>query len=59
MVAQERNEFSLIRKRMEVIFLLFLGAIAVLAIRLIYLQWVQGRGFPLLTLMMLGRLFTI
>src|SRR6185295_9590660 len=45
MVAHERNEHTMVRKRMEVIFLLFLGALGVLALRLTYVQGIQARGF--------------
>ena len=55
MVAQERNEYTLVRKRLEVIFLFFLVAIGVLALRLTYVQWIQGRGFAEVADRMQGR----
>ncbi len=45
MAVQPRSEQTLIKKRMEVAFLGFLGLTGVLALRLTYLQWFQARGF--------------
>lgn len=59
MIAQEQNEFAVIRKRMESVFLLFLALVFVLALRLIYLQWFQAKGFAKLADKMQGRTFQI
>lgn len=45
MLARRHNEHALVRKRMEVVFLGFLAGVLILALRLTYLQWVQGRRF--------------
>ena len=45
MVAQERSELALIKRRMEAAFLIFLGAIFILALRLTYLQWFRAADF--------------
>jgi len=55
MVAQHRSEQSNVKKRMEVVFLSFILFVLVLAIRLTYLQWVQGHGFARLAERMHGR----
>jgi stage V sporulation protein D (sporulation-specific penicillin-binding protein) len=45
-IAQQRpQENSLVRKRMEVIFLLFLAVTVVIAGRLVWLQWFHSREF--------------
>src|SRR4051812_13975214 len=45
MVSQNRSEQFTIRKRMEVVFLGFLGVTVVLSLRLFILQGIQSRGF--------------
>lgn len=59
MIAQEHNEFAVIRKRMELVFLLFLLFIVVLVLRLTYLQWFQARGFAKLADKIQARTFEI
>jgi cell division protein FtsI/penicillin-binding protein 2 len=59
MVAQDRSELSLIKRRMEAAFLIFLLAIMVLALRLGYLQWARARDFARLAERMQGRVFEI
>src|SRR5688500_4209176 len=55
MVARDRNEYTLVRKRLELIFLFFLAAIALLGFRLAFLQGVQGRSFAEVADRMQGR----
>jgi stage V sporulation protein D (sporulation-specific penicillin-binding protein) len=45
MALQHRNDYSLVKRRLEVVFLLFLVSTALLVLRLGYLQWFQGREF--------------
>lgn len=59
MIAQEHNEFAVIRKRMELVFLLFLLFVFVLALRLTYLQWFQARGFAQLAERIQARTFEV
>lgn len=59
MIAQERSEISLVKRRMEAAFLLFLGAILILALRLGYLQWYRARDFGRIAAQMSGRVFAI
>lgn len=59
MVAYPRNEQSLVKKRMEVVFLLYLGLAGVLGARLVYLQAAKGREFSKLAAEMQGRVFQI
>jgi cell division protein FtsI/penicillin-binding protein 2 len=59
MIAQEPNEYSILRKRTEAVFLLFLGLVIILAMRLVYLQWFQAKGFAALADKMQGRTFEI
>jgi stage V sporulation protein D (sporulation-specific penicillin-binding protein) len=53
--ASRRNEQALIKKRLEVVFLLFLTAVVVLGVRLTCLQLFQARGFVELAQRMQGR----
>ncbi|HEU4753876.1 MAG TPA: penicillin-binding transpeptidase domain-containing protein, partial [Armatimonadota bacterium] len=55
MAAFDRGDYSLIRKRMEVIFLMFLVMVGVVAVRLLWVQGVQGRSFVELANRMQGR----
>ncbi|MGV3723074.1 MAG: hypothetical protein ACO1SX_19415, partial [Actinomycetota bacterium] len=59
MIAQEPNEFAVVRKRMESVFLLFIALVILLALRLVYLQWFQAKGFAALADKMQGRTFEI
>lgn len=45
MAAEVRNEQGVVRRRMEVVFLCFLVAVAVQVARLAYLQWWKARDF--------------
>src|SRR3989442_1703909 len=45
MTAERHADQSLIKKRMEVVFLCFIGVILALGLRLSYIQCVQGSGF--------------
>ena len=42
---QQRTEQGVIRKRMEIVFLCFLGALGIQVARLGYLQWIKARDF--------------
>jgi len=56
MVSQRRvNESALIKRRMEVVFLLFLGFVVLLGLRLAYLQGFQSKRFLQLANRMAGR----
>src|SRR3712207_5359339 len=55
MLARERGEYTLVRKRLEIVFLLFLAFIGILALRLMWVQWVQGRAFQVVAAKMQGR----
>jgi stage V sporulation protein D (sporulation-specific penicillin-binding protein) len=59
MLAQRRNEHSLIKKRMEVVFLLFMGIALILALRLTFVQCFQAHGFVVMANRMQGRTFQI
>lgn len=55
MVAQPRSEHTLVKKRLEIVFLMFLLLVLVLALRLTALQSFQSRGFVELADRMQGR----
>jgi cell division protein FtsI/penicillin-binding protein 2 len=59
MVAQDRNELSLVKRRMEAAFLLFLLLIGVLTVRLAFIQWYSASAFARLAERMQGRTFEI
>lgn len=59
MVAHERSELALVKRRMEAVFLLFLLLLAVLAIRLAFIQWISAGDFGRIAERMQGRVMEI
>lgn len=59
MVAHDRSELSTIKRRMEGVFLLFLLLIAILAVRLVVIQWVSAPDFGRIAERMQGRVMEI
>jgi stage V sporulation protein D (sporulation-specific penicillin-binding protein) len=59
MLVRERAEQSMVRRRMELVFLLFLAGVTALILRLTFVQWVQARGFAELADRMQGRTIDI
>ncbi len=55
MIADRHPDHSIIKRRMEVIFLLFLVGVLLLAFRLVYLQWFLTRDFARLATRMQSR----
>jgi cell division protein FtsI/penicillin-binding protein 2 len=56
MAAQDhRSELATVRRRMEVVFLIFILAVGAIAARLVYLQWFRASGFAALAAGMSGR----
>src|SRR5262245_17814898 len=58
-IVQERADYALTRKRMEIAFVLFLGMVLILAGRLAYVQWLRGPDFALLASRMQTREYDI
>ena len=59
MVAQDRAELSVVKRRMEAAFLLFMAGVLVVGLRLGYIQWMKGRDFGHLAAKMQGRVMEI
>jgi len=57
MIANDRNELSLVKRRMEAAFLFFLLLVGVLAIRLVFIQWVSAHAFGRIADNMQGQTF--